>query len=58
MIPDGTTKIAEEAFLCDGNADSYEKIVIPDSVKEIGKSAFYGRKKLRSINIPNGVEKK
>ena len=58
-IPEGTTEIANQAFLygTEDYEDVLEEIVVPDSVTVIGASAFQGRKKLHSVNIPNGVKK-
>lgn len=43
--------IGEHAFY----NDDITKIIIPNSVTSIGRSAFYGCKGLTSINIPNSV---
>jgi hypothetical protein len=55
-IPYGTTEIASNAFYLYNVDDALEEIVIPETVKIIGKSAFQGRKHLVKINIPKGVE--
>ena len=34
-----------------------EEVIVPASVRVIGKNAFWGRKKLVKINIPQGVER-
>ena len=52
IIPDGVTKIAEEAFNCFKNLTS---ITIPDGVTEIGESAFYKCENLTSVTIPASV---
>lgn len=39
IIPEGTTVIEKEAFY---NAEELTSIVIPDTVKEIKSSAFWG----------------
>ncbi len=53
-IPEGVTKIGEDAFL---NCKSLTSITIPNSVTEIEDNAFYGCSSLTSINIPEGVTK-
>lgn len=55
-IPNGTTEIASNAFYLYNVDDALEEIIIPETVKIIGKSAFQGRKHLVKINIPEGVE--
>ena len=53
MIPEGITKIEENAFLgCD-----LKHVIIPDSVKVIGIKAFSGCKSLESVIIPDSVKK-
>lgn len=61
-IPEGTTAIWTEAFAsrtypAEKNpiAEPLERIVIPDSVTEIGMFAFSGRENLTSIHIGSGV---
>lgn len=56
-IPDGTTEISGNAFQCTENKDMLEEVIVPASVRVIGKNAFWGRKKLVKINIPQGVER-
>ena len=53
VIPDGTEQIG---ITLKGNT-SLKRVVIPDSVTEIGTSAFEGRTGLTSIDIPNSVKK-
>lgn len=50
-IPDTVKTIGENAF----SNKSITSIVIPDSVTNIEKSAFYGCKELRSVTIPGSV---
>lgn len=51
VIRDSTISIANCAF-----ADTrFTNIIIPDSVKHIGKSAFARCEKLEDLDIPNGV---
>ncbi|MDE6679611.1 MAG: leucine-rich repeat domain-containing protein, partial [Ruminococcus sp.] len=52
-IPDGVTKIGEEAF----RYNCLMSVIIPDSVTEIGKKSFCSCEKLSSITIPNSVIK-
>ena len=52
IVPDGVTKIAEQAFIGCG---LLEEIDLPDSVVEIGKEAFLGCGSLREIAIPPEV---
>lgn len=56
VIPDGITRIDNNAFLCDKNNDSLTEVVIPGSVKVIGDRAFKGRKNLSKVTISEGVE--
>lgn len=56
IVPDGITSIGDYAFGRGNDNDQVEVIRLPDSVREIGKSAFRGRSKLKRINIPNGVK--
>ena len=51
-IKDGTRLIADEAFC----HKSMTSVVIPNSVKVIGKGAFRRSSSLESVIIPNGVE--
>ena len=51
IIPDGVTSIGSVFSQC----DFLTSITIPDSVKSIGKYAFYGCDSLTSIVIGNGV---
>lgn len=52
VIPDGITSIAGAAFYATGA----ETLRIPDSVKEIGQSAFDGAANLKTVNLGSGVE--
>ena len=51
MLPQGITSIEEGAFMQSGLSE----IVMPDSLTEIGDSAFYMCTGLTSVIIPNGV---
>ncbi len=51
-IPEGVTKIREEAFWC---CSSLTEIKIPYSVTEIGKNAFWCCSSLTEIKIPDNV---
>ena len=50
--PSVVTRIDDKAFLSSGLV----KVVIPDSVKEIGQEAFYKCKFLKEVVIGNSVE--
>lgn len=52
-VKDGTQVICDNAFW--GNHFSLEKVTLPNSVRAIGKAAFWGCSKLQSINIPDSV---
>ena len=54
MIPDGTTRIEDEAFK---DCTDLVSITIPDSVTEIGCSAFEGCSSLEKITIGKSVAK-
>lgn len=49
-LEDGITEIADEMFK---NFTSLESVVLPKSVKKIGKSAFEGCKELKNVE---GIE--
>ena len=51
-IPQGITKINNYAFVY----TDLESITIPNSVKVIERSAFYGCKNLKTVKLPVGVE--
>ena len=51
VIESGVTTIPQYAF----NTSSANSVIIPDTVTEIGKSAFYGNANLSSISIPSSV---
>lgn len=51
-IPNGVTKINEEAFL---ENKVIEKVNFPDSVTEIGTKAFYGCSKLKEVTLPENL---
>lgn len=51
-IPDGVTKIGEEAF-CE--CSSLKHIIIPEGVTEIGNKAFFGCNSLEQISIPENL---
>lgn len=57
-IKEGTTTICNKAFHQGALATSsipIQNIIIPNTVKSIGESAFLGCKSLRQISIPNSV---
>ena len=57
IIPEGTVKIEDSAFSGLEWPDNEEltMVVIPKTVKEIGKCSFFDCKNLTSITIPQGV---
>ena len=61
VIPDGVTEIGKHAFYGSGlNAGfrselAANKVILPDSVKIIGESAFQDCTTLKEINIPSSV---
>lgn len=60
VIPDGVKVITGGAFssgsLSSERKVSLSSVMIPDSVEKIGNYAFSGNKKLKSIQMPSGVE--
>ena len=44
VVPDGITRIGQNAFSCYIENDELEEIILPESVKEIGECAFSKRK--------------
>ena len=52
VIPEGITEIGFRAFY----GSSIKSVTIPDSVRKIGKEAFYWCKSLVSITIPGSVK--
>ena len=50
-VPDGFEKIGRDAFF----HNSMEEIIIPDSVKSIGGSAFFQCGKLKTVRLPEGL---
>lgn len=56
IINSGVTSIGDEAFYSDVSNGSYlTSVSLPNTVKRIGKAAFYNRNGLISVNIPNSV---
>ena len=51
-VPDGVIEIDEMAFCC----KKVESVVLPDSVRQIKRGAFFCCSKLKSINIPSGLK--
>ena len=60
-IPAGVECLADELFKArfGGNptCDKITKVILPEGLKHIGRSAFMGCTELREINIPKSVEK-
>lgn len=52
VVPDGVTRIAEEAFA--GN-EAVEKAILPDTLEEIGAYAFRDCLLLQTVNFPEGL---
>ena len=50
-VPEGVTEIQEYAF----DFSSIREIVLPSTLRKIGRNAFSNCKQLRTINIPEGV---
>ena len=51
QVPEGVVVICNSAF----KDIDIESVILPKSIVEIGKEAFYSCFELKSINIPNGV---
>ena len=51
-IPEGVTIIPSQCF---SQCSSLESITLPSTIKQIGRSAFWGCSSLTSIDIPEGV---
>lgn len=60
IVPDGVERLADRVFESSnwglGKKYNFESVVLPDSVKYIGRRAFKNCKMLKSIHIPSGVE--
>lgn len=57
-VPEGVKRIGQEVFKINSSWDknnSIQKITLPESLEEIGDSAFENMKNLKSIIIPAGV---
>ena len=53
-VPDGITSIGEQVF---GKYKGYvNEVILPDSVKTIGKQAFYSCTSLTDITLPDTIE--
>ena len=52
VIPEGITRIAEEAFA--GN-ETIDKVILPESLREIGEEAFRGCLLLQTVALPQGL---
>lgn len=54
VIPDGTTKIAAEAFV---GCKQLKTVLIPDSITSIGDDAFYYCSRIESLMVTTGNKK-
>ena len=54
-IPEGEESIPDDYFKAQYGGNQLEKVVLPSTLKYIGKSAFSGCSKLVEINFPNGL---
>jgi len=52
VIPEGITRIAEEAF---AGIETIDKVILPESLQEIGAEAFRGCLLLQTITLPKGL---
>ncbi len=52
IIPEGITRIAEEAF---AGIETIDKVILPESLREIGAEAFRGCLLLQTITLPKGL---
>ncbi len=52
IIPEGITRIAEEAF---AGIETIDKVILPESLHEIGAEAFRGCLLLQTIILPKGL---
>lgn len=52
VIPEGITRIAEEAF---AGIETIDKVILPESLREIGAEAFRGCLLMQTIALPNGL---
>ena len=55
VIPNSVERVEGGAFEC-GRNNVLERVVLPDSVKSIGASAFSGCDRLTKINLPASIE--
>lgn len=57
VIPDGIREIRlAKGFRSRGQVENVEKVVLPESLKVIGRSVFRQYRSLKSIDIPKGSE--
>ncbi|MDE7416906.1 MAG: leucine-rich repeat domain-containing protein, partial [Lachnospiraceae bacterium] len=52
VIPEGITRIAEEAF---AGIETIDKVILPESLREIGAEAFRGCLLMQTIVLPKGL---
>ena len=52
VIPEGITRIAEEAF---AGIETIDKVLLPESLREIGAEAFRGCLLMQTVTLPGGL---
>lgn len=52
VIPEGITRIAEEAF---AGIETIDKVLLPESLREIGAEAFRGCLLMQTVMLPKGL---
>lgn len=52
-VPEGTAELAPHSFY---GIDRLEKLILPDSLRTIGKMALFQMYSLKEINFPEGIE--
>lgn len=52
VIPEGITRIAEEAF---AGIETIDRVLLPESLREIGAEAFRGCLLMQTVTLPKGL---